>query len=154
CRLINALGETVLLGIRTNKSFLVDILSHPAFIAGSVTTGFLQDHLPGPVPASAGDLERARALAAALRVDIAGPTGELKSWWSTGPAIWLLTVEADGEAHRLAVEASEHRYSISHDEHTTAVEIVSRDDHRVRYRIDGLDGWASYAISGTLLHLD
>ncbi|MDW8050966.1 MAG: biotin carboxylase N-terminal domain-containing protein [Armatimonadota bacterium] len=43
-RLVNALEQTVVLGVRTNQAFLIDLLQHPAFMAGDLHTGFLQEH--------------------------------------------------------------------------------------------------------------
>lgn len=43
-RLINALEQTVALGVRTNQAFLIDLLRHPAFQAGDLHTGFLAEH--------------------------------------------------------------------------------------------------------------
>ncbi|MCS7300996.1 MAG: ATP-grasp domain-containing protein [Fimbriimonadales bacterium] len=47
-RLINALEQTVVLGVRTNQAFLIDLLRHPAFLAGALHTGFLQEHPIAP----------------------------------------------------------------------------------------------------------
>jgi geranyl-CoA carboxylase alpha subunit len=41
-RLIAGLRSTVLLGPTTNKKFLVDLLAHPAFVGGEVTTNFVE----------------------------------------------------------------------------------------------------------------
>lgn len=43
-RLIRALENTTLLGLTTNLAFLRDILRHPAFIAGDLSTGFIEQH--------------------------------------------------------------------------------------------------------------
>ncbi len=43
-RLVNALEQTVALGVRTNQAFLIELLQHPAFIAGALHTGFLEEH--------------------------------------------------------------------------------------------------------------
>ncbi|GIV09319.1 MAG: 3-methylcrotonoyl-CoA carboxylase subunit alpha [Fimbriimonadales bacterium] len=43
-RLVNALEQTVALGVRTNQAFLIELLQHPAFVAGALHTGFLQEH--------------------------------------------------------------------------------------------------------------
>ena len=56
-RLINALEQTVALGVRTNQAFLIDLLQHPVFQAGDLHTGFLAEYnisraesaLPKPV---------------------------------------------------------------------------------------------------------
>jgi acetyl/propionyl-CoA carboxylase alpha subunit len=39
-----ALRETVLLGCRTNIAFLRRLIAHPAFLAGDVHTGFLEEN--------------------------------------------------------------------------------------------------------------
>lgn len=45
-RLVALLENTVLTGIHTNRSFLMEVLAHPAFCAGEVTTGFISAHFP------------------------------------------------------------------------------------------------------------
>ena len=54
-RLAHALREYVLLGPRTNLGFLLDLVTHPAFLAGEVSTQFVEDQLaawqaPDPPP--------------------------------------------------------------------------------------------------------
>ncbi|MFN3286384.1 MAG: acetyl-CoA carboxylase biotin carboxylase subunit, partial [bacterium] len=44
-RLAQALQDYVLLGPRTNLSFLLDLVTHPAFLAGEVSTQFVEDQL-------------------------------------------------------------------------------------------------------------
>ena len=43
-RLVRALGEMTLLGIRTNIGYLRRIILHPAFAAGDVSTSFIPEH--------------------------------------------------------------------------------------------------------------
>ncbi len=43
-RAINALSETVLLGVTTNTAYLRRVLEHPAFAAADLHTGFLTEH--------------------------------------------------------------------------------------------------------------
>ncbi len=43
-RMIGALGETAIIGVQTNISFLIDVLKHPEFRAGRLTTTFLETH--------------------------------------------------------------------------------------------------------------
>ncbi len=49
-RMLEALRETVLLGVGSNLSYLHDILDHPAFAAGETHTGFLPRHFEGWKP--------------------------------------------------------------------------------------------------------
>lgn len=49
-RLVNALEQTAALGVRTNQAFLIELLQHPAFIAGALHTGFLEEHTIRALP--------------------------------------------------------------------------------------------------------
>ncbi len=46
-RMIHALGDYVILGIKTTIDFLKDVIAHPQFQAGNTTTSFIQKHLDG-----------------------------------------------------------------------------------------------------------
>jgi len=45
-RMEAALRQCVVLGPTTNVAFLLDLIAHPAFIAGETHTGFLNEHFP------------------------------------------------------------------------------------------------------------
>ncbi len=68
-RLAGALRRARLHGVRTNRDLLVEVLGHPAFLAGDLSTDFLTEHdlrslEPSGPPGSAGD-QAAMLLAAA-----------------------------------------------------------------------------------------
>ena len=58
----DALRRTVVLGVVTNLARLRAIVEHPAFAAGELHTGFIEEHLselaPEPLPAPRGDRRR------------------------------------------------------------------------------------------------
>jgi len=43
-RMVNALDDYVILGIKTTIDFLKDVINHPQFRAGKTTTSFIQKH--------------------------------------------------------------------------------------------------------------
>jgi len=45
-RMVVALREYVVEGITTNIPFLIDVLEHPAFVAGQTHTHFIPDYFP------------------------------------------------------------------------------------------------------------
>lgn len=45
-KMVRALQDTVVLGVTTNIPYLLDILEHPQFRAGDLTTNFLDEKLP------------------------------------------------------------------------------------------------------------
>jgi len=65
-RMLGALAEFQITGIPTSIPFHQQILEHPEFIAGNLSTHFIADHLPHLARCSAGDIQELAALAAAL----------------------------------------------------------------------------------------
>ena len=98
-RMERALSEFVVLGVRTNISFLRRLLRQPEFRAGKLHTHFLEEH---PVPAAPGPPPEALAAAAAalqsgprrssVSPDGARPDGS--PWLEAGH--WRLAARAGG----------------------------------------------------------
>jgi propionyl-CoA carboxylase alpha chain len=67
-RLTGALEGLGVAGVATNRTLLLAVLRHPAFVAGELDTHFIERHLPPGARAAAGDGAAARvhAVAAAL----------------------------------------------------------------------------------------
>jgi acetyl/propionyl-CoA carboxylase alpha subunit len=86
-----ALRAFPILGVRTNVPFLIKVLEHPAFRAGRVHTGFVDEHLaallespvPSPVVIAAADFVRSapagRAVASGA-VNPPDPWSDLAGW--------------------------------------------------------------------------
>ena len=66
-RMRAALDRTAVLGVVTNKARLRAILEHPAFLAGDLHTGFIEEHLGELTSRGCPPAEALAALAAALR---------------------------------------------------------------------------------------
>ena len=43
-RMINALKDNVILGVKTSIAFMIEVLQHPEYIKGNINTNFLQEH--------------------------------------------------------------------------------------------------------------
>ena len=103
-RLAAALERLVAPGVVTNRDFLVNVLRHPAFLAGDTTTDFIERHRPALRHERGDDDVRSAALAAALAAQVArrAPTGVLRtieSGWRNNPsALQEVRYRADGRA--------------------------------------------------------
>jgi len=76
CRKMSvALGDCVILGIRTTVGFLRDVVNHPEFRAGRTTTAFIRDHFPGWGAGLEEEEEQRLALAAAAFDALTRPAG-------------------------------------------------------------------------------
>ena len=73
-RLLEALRETVLLGVNTNQSYLAAILEQEAFAAGAVHTGFIEEHMIDATAAGPG-AEALEVLLGAAAVVFSGRVG-------------------------------------------------------------------------------
>jgi 3-methylcrotonyl-CoA carboxylase alpha subunit len=51
-KMVRALQDMVVLGVTTNIPYLIDILQHPAFLAGRISTRFLADEMEPWRPAA------------------------------------------------------------------------------------------------------
>jgi geranyl-CoA carboxylase alpha subunit len=150
-KLIGALESTVLLGVTTNKGFLIDMLRHPVFADGAATTAFIEINFGNLVQS---DDPLARALAASLLVDAATDHAELKGWWSAGAALAPVKLAQGDKFHRLAIAQRGAHYDVACESATHAIEIVSRTHSELRFLADGIEGKAAYALDATRIHLD
>jgi len=89
-RMLAALRETVLLGVVTNRDYLLAVLAHPAFASGATHTQFLDEHFAGWKPPAGRHADTAAVLAAlalagpaARRDDAATSDATLPSPWET-----------------------------------------------------------------------
>jgi acetyl/propionyl-CoA carboxylase alpha subunit len=82
-RLRAALADFAVLGVVTNIDFLLDVLDLPAWDAGRLHTGFLDEHLPSwTEPASAPPAAAALAAEAAL-LSVGGPAARDGGPWAS-----------------------------------------------------------------------
>ena len=88
-RMLAALHETVLLGVTTNRDYLLAVLAHPAFVAGATHTEFLAQHLASWREPTGRHRDLA-ALAAALAVAAArtGRAGRGAARAEAAPSVW------------------------------------------------------------------
>ncbi len=155
-RLVAALEDTVALGLVTNRRFLIDCLSHPAFIAGETSTGFIERHFPAAARARhAPDGGRLLALAAALTVARGGSGGApANAWRSSGPASVPLLLRS-GDA-RIAVDVTgsgEGGWRVEGRDGSHEIELLEVAGTRIRFLANGLAETARFAWDADTLHL-
>jgi geranyl-CoA carboxylase alpha subunit len=161
-RLIMALEDTVVLGLKTNRSLLIAMLRHPLFAAGEVTTAFIDQYFPtgGDTGRAAQPSSRILALAAVLLFEARarsspGDTGAAQRWSSTGVAVWPLRFRLGDAHHTVSVTVvGTNDYLIVLGSDRVEVAIVHRDDGIVRFDISGVQQNARFAVRDDALYLD
>ena len=152
-RLIAALEDTVALGLTTNRSFLIDVLRHPAFAAGEATTAFIDRHFPAGSDAMRRAAPDARllGLAAVLMFEARARATEVSSasarWFSTGAAAWPLRLTLDDTPHVANIAtAGIDRYAVTLNDRTIDIAVVERQNGNVRFTAMGLQQTARFAL--------
>ncbi|MBT4020027.1 MAG: ATP-grasp domain-containing protein [Alphaproteobacteria bacterium] len=146
--LITGLNETPLLGIRNNKSWLVNCLQHTTFADGEATTAFIGDHADELQHA---DIRPAQALAVVLlalrHAPDAGP------WASTGVMSWPFRIDfGDAEVVGISVDMRDNRhFTVTFaDQHFEELAL----DEDGQLTIDGQLIVATTVIAGNAVHLE
>ena len=138
-RLIAALRDCALLGVATNKAFLLDLLATDAFVQGQATTDFVD----------ARDIAETRpapemlALAAVLIYEASSGSD---AWRNSGTPRWPIKLRCRDNDFDTTVEPLDgRRFAVGLDDAEFLVDIRDGDAARVRFAVDGADGAAWFA---------
>jgi geranyl-CoA carboxylase alpha subunit len=156
-RLANALRRTELLGLETNRRFLVDALENQTFAEGGATTAFIETEFPkaalAAAPVTAADL----ALAAVIlfRHHLGAVPQSWQGWRSSGQTPRSpMVLEVGGKSHELSVTwhgGDDHEVSIG--EENLAFTDCCFGEGEVSWRRDGASHRAICTIVDDRLHL-
>jgi geranyl-CoA carboxylase alpha subunit len=162
-KLVGAVRDTRLLGVKNNKAFVANILRHPVFARGEATTAFLSDHLAeDATTTSAPPSLRTLTLAAALMYyreaqdSPFDPT--LIGWCNTTHAAWQFRLECDGRPQALSLTVSPlkngGRVTGEADGQQETIDVLSVHKDHCHYVVAGLRQRLSYAFDRDVLHMD
>jgi geranyl-CoA carboxylase alpha subunit len=153
-RLVAALKETVVFGISTNRDFLIECLSHLAFIGADIDTGFIEKNL----------LDRKAQKPGAHLVSLAavliskrtqnGIDPLLLNWHSSGVLATFVLIGC-GE-QRIAAEIFSHSgraYTVKWANESHDTEIQVEDGMHLRFLFAGVEQTAQFAWNGGVLYL-
>ena len=147
-RLVRAVRGTHLLGVATNREFLLDALTTEEFASGSATTAFIGKHYGDGFQASEAD-PAAISLAAILVADKAG-TG----WASNAIQAHPITLASEDQSTTLRVARSESHWSVEAGGNCVSLAIIDRRDGFVRFELDGLMRRAAYLLDADGIEID
>ncbi len=153
--LARAVEDSVLLGVNSNKQFLVNLLRHPELVAGRTNTAFIAEHfsqdismLPPVVSAEA------LVLAAYLTSQQMRQTSMQNSWTtslSTSLPIQLCVGEQPHIVQLLESKNGFHAHAL---EQNAAFSVVQRDSNHLVYVWQGIRRAVSYVLDAQTVYLD
>ncbi|OWR00461.1 acetyl/propionyl/methylcrotonyl-CoA carboxylase subunit alpha [Sphingopyxis witflariensis] len=147
-RLVHAVRGTHLLGVATNREFLLDALSIDEFRRGDATTAFIGKHYADGFKPGQGD-PVAILIAAILAAETAG-----QGWSSNGKQAHQVSLASDGSETIVRVARAGQRWSAQSDAHSASIAIVERGDTLVRFEVDGLLRRAVYLCDNDEIAID
>ncbi|WP_144107098.1 acetyl/propionyl/methylcrotonyl-CoA carboxylase subunit alpha [Paraburkholderia sp. BCC1886] len=154
-KLVSALRDTVVFGLKTNRQTLIRCLEHPAFVAGGVDTGFLQAY-PEVLAAQRADADPlALALAGALLVQGGdrGPSGAGVQLRGARASTVHLKDDA-AHAHTLQVAPTAAAgWLVTLGEQHIVFSHMRVDAGQVRFTLEGVDRRAFWHLAGSRIHV-
>jgi len=149
--LARAVDDCVLLGVNSNKQFLVNLLRHPIVVAGDTNTAFIQQHFQddSSLHSQALSLETL-ALAAALFSQNKGT-----AVWQTGLGVPLpLKLKYDDQQIQLQLSSENNAFTVQLCDQTVCIEVIEKTDEQLTYFVDGIRRRVQYVLDGDQLYLD
>ena len=146
CRLADALNKTVLFGLTTNRSFLVDALNRDTFADGCVTTAFIEQAfgpedlspaVPGIEHAAVAAVIQYRWQRDAARQRALSVPDDLLGWSSTGSLVSRYRYGVAGNAFDLNVSVRGEDYQVRSEGAELTVRILADSDNKARIEVDG-----------------
>jgi geranyl-CoA carboxylase alpha subunit len=155
-RLISALTDLVVLGVETNRGFLIDCLNDEAFRKGEVSTAFIATRFPADRRkrrAPGGDM---MALAAVLidrqaQVAVDEPLRHFRNAGAESSPLVLRCAERKTAMELVRLDSGSHRVAWQDESHE--IGIIAIAENRVRFLADGLQQTAHFAFDRDALHL-
>ena len=157
-RLAHALDDCLLLGLPTNRAFLRDCVTHPAFVSGDVSTAFIDRHFPAAMRRAAvpdaAVCQAAAVLLTHLRQDTARRyPAELRGWASSRTYPTLCRFTLDGEAVDMRVRAlGAQQWELTWDGGAAQAALVSQGDGHLTLALGDTCHAVDYALTPAACH--
>lgn len=149
--LARAVDDCVLLGVNSNKQFLVNLLRHPVVVAGDTNTAFIQQHFQDDSSLHSQVLSlETLAIAAALFSQSKGIVV-----WQTGLGVPLpLKLKYDDQQIQLQLSSENNQITVQLCDQTICIEVIEKTAEQMIYVVEGVRRRVQYVLDGDQLYLD
>ncbi len=151
-RLMNSLIRIELLGVRSNRGFLYNILSHPVFAEGQATTAFIEQEFSSDKSLSPHPLTSSQQALSAwlfyLKSAMANAQVSERGFWRNSfPAPTFIDIEHVSEQHQVSIEvvnAQSKQFTVSSGAHSFEFELCHLSTDTIQFLQDGVASQSSY----------
>ncbi|EKU39486.1 MULTISPECIES: acetyl/propionyl/methylcrotonyl-CoA carboxylase subunit alpha [Acinetobacter] len=149
--LARAVDDCVLLGVNSNKQFLVNLLRHPVVISGDTNTAFIQQHFQDDKSLHHQVLSlETLAIAAALFSQSKGSVA-----WQTGLGVPLpIKLKSADQQIQLQLLSENNMVTVQLCDQTICIEVIEKTAEQMVYVVDGVRRRVQYVLDGDQLYLD
>lgn len=149
--LARAVDECVLLGVNSNKQFLVNLLRHPVVVTGDTNTAFIQQHFQNDPSLHHQVLSlETLAIAATLFSQSKGT-----AVWQTGLGVPLpLKLQTADQQIQLQVSSVNNIFTVQFCDQTVVIDVLEKTPEQLVYLIDGVRRRVQYVLDDDQLYLD
>lgn len=149
--LARAVDDSVLLGVNSNKQFLVNLLRHPVVVTGDTNTAFIQQHFQNDPSLHHQVLSlETLAIAAALFSQ-----NKVTAVWQTGLGVPLpLKLQIADQQIQLQVSSVNNTFTVQFCDQSVCIDVLERKSEQLVYLIDGVRRRVQYVLDSDQLYLD
>lgn len=149
--LARAVEQSVLLGVNSNKEFLVNLLRHPVVVKGDTNTAFIQEHFQDDVSLNKQSLSlESLALVASILTN-----ASTQSSWNTGISLSLpLKLRYDEQKLDLIVKRDASNVTVEACGENLTIQLLEQSEEQLIYIINGVRRKVDYAVEGNFVYLD
>ncbi|MBO8216285.1 acetyl/propionyl/methylcrotonyl-CoA carboxylase subunit alpha [Acinetobacter nosocomialis] len=149
--LARAVDDCVLLGVNSNKQFLVNLLRHPVVVTGDTNTAFIQQHFQNDPSLHHQVLSlETLTIAAALFSQSKGT-----AVWQTGLGVPLpLKLQTADQQIQLQVSSVNNTFTVQFCDQSVCIDVLERTSEYLVYLIDGVRRRVQYVLDSDQLYLD
>ncbi|ENV31355.1 TPA: acetyl/propionyl/methylcrotonyl-CoA carboxylase subunit alpha [Acinetobacter baumannii] len=149
--LARAVDDSVLLGVNSNKQFLVNLLRHPVVVTGDTNTAFIQQHFQNDPSLHHQVLSlETLAIAAALFSQSKGTTV-----WQTGLGVPLpLKLQTADQQIQLQLSSVNNTFTVQFCDQVVCIDVLEKTPEQLVYLIDGVRRRVQYVLDDDQLYLD
>jgi len=149
--LARAVDDCVLLGVNSNKQFLVNLLRHPVVISGDTNTAFIQQHFQDDKSLHHQVLSlESLAIAAALFSQSKDSVA-----WRTGLGVPLpIKLKSADQQIQLQLLSENNMVTVQLCDQTICIEVIEKTAEQMVYVVDGVRRRVQYILDGDQLYLD
>lgn len=148
-RLVHALRETVALGVKTNKPFLISILESEAFKSGIATTNFLNTAFP-----ASARLETPAAMEYVALAAVLACRGRDQRWTSNSWLGALVVLKSEATRYDLRIRRLDGAWTVQTPQGELKLQLEAVDENSVSWWQDNRLRHARYLRRDREIHLD